>query len=270
VRQVVVSAGDRLMAVPEYEPHATWRVEPKPKKNEPSMKPRRVQPGRSAWQGLESLLAMPDPSRQRPFETSRLLAAIADGGIDGAFPLGVEMAGVEYGTQSAVVENIIEDVIPLPVMCLRADDRFVEPVERLVADTDGLAKAIDILEADVRRASGGEPIPWDKGQRASAVLVQALDEPARRVLADLQRQPDAYGAIGTRWRNRARLLATEVADAVLASAPPSAFMGRPAGGNSTRVIRLAGAERRFRVSLNEVLGPPERGPVSGEDSSEAI
>ncbi|MFD7283430.1 type I-E CRISPR-associated protein Cse1/CasA [Streptomyces sp. NPDC059862] len=179
VTRVVVAAGDRLRMTPDIEPHTAWTHSPKPKAGQPHLRPRRHRSGRSAWQGLDTLLALALPSDGEGPYTSRLLRQIgeldAEGYLAPAYPLRVDTYGLEYGNQSAVVENAIVDALPMPVAALAAENSDVrDALLEAVGQADRLARALDRLLMDLRRAVGGGSASAGEGQPAfGAAAVRA-------------------------------------------------------------------------------------------------
>jgi len=259
VTHVVVAAGDRLLSTPEYEPHTAWTITSS-RKGEPALpRPRRHRSGRAAWRGLDALVAGRAPTGNEPSAaTSLLLRQIddlqAEDDFEENFPLGIEIVGVEYGNQSAIVDNVIHDAIPMPVRALRAGLDVGEAVERLARDADEIAKAVNVLEADLCRSLGGDLVPWDKGERASERLIYRLDRPARRVLADLQRHPQKVEEVMPAWAQVARRAALDTADELLSTVPPAAIAGRTSDG---RPHRASLAELRFLAQLRTILPKAE-------------
>lgn len=262
VRSVVITAGDRLLGSPQpdLEWHTLWRYT-KAKTGQPSeLRPRRHRPGRAAWQGLDALRALDVETSDG--ETSQLLRQVGEfeglGVLDATYPLGVDLVGIEYGTQSAVVEDLLQDRLPLPVVALRADTQVGEFVDEIAHLGGELVKAVDSLEGDVGRARGGELTPWDKGQRASTRLVHRLDRLARRALEAAQGQPDEVDALRVAWREKAFQLAREMGDELLTGLPASAHAGRKSadarGDRAAMTWNAATAELRFQSRLRK-LGP---------------
>lgn len=275
VRSVVITSGDRLEGPtdPALEPHTLWAPDDKRKGEVTGVRPRRHRPGRSSWQGLDALRALPGADTSVG-QTSTLLAAIGslqgEGILPDDYPLGLELVGVEYGTQSAVVEAVIEDAIHFPVLALRADSEVGSEVDELARIGGELVRAVDALEGDLCRARGGELVPWDKGQRASTRLVHLLDTIARRALTRLRDHPEQVDALRMAWYVAARKAVWLVAGELLSNVPASAYAGRTKSDGDTGTSRgvtwrVATAELRFRRRLNEFLPVPEAG-----DDQEAI
>jgi CRISPR system Cascade subunit CasA len=262
VRQVVVCAGDRLAATPQEEPHTAWNHTAKPKAGQPAQRPRRHTPGRAAWQGLGALLALSLPADSDGPYTSLLLRQISDlhweGRLPADFALGVETCGLEYGNKSTFVENAVADSIPLPVAALLAsEDSLRQPVLDCVDQADRVARALDGFHADLRRASGGDPLPRDKGERPSARFLHAVDGRMRRLLAGLRGIGDDYDKLERAqeaWEITLRWAALREADALLADAPPRAVVGRTEKVNGKEVVFRSGkAAGVFHKRLGEIL-----------------
>ncbi|SBW22910.1 hypothetical protein FDG2_3298 [Candidatus Protofrankia californiensis] len=256
VRRVVLSAGDRLNAsAHDLEPHTAWRQAERPRADEPPVRAVRHQPGRSAWRGLEALLATSIPTSDRvtaPTLLSQLARLREDGYVPEDLPLHVLTVGVRYGTQSAVVDDVMVDEIPLPVVALAADSAVRDTVLAVAHQAERLRVAANRLGDDLRAAAGAEKVPWDRGQRLGDVLVHSFTPTVRRLLAGLARSPDKAEQAEWEWRVVARRLAWEVAEPVLSTAAPSTFLGRDP--DARYGPRLAVAEASFRRALNDVLG----------------
>jgi CRISPR system Cascade subunit CasA len=273
VARVVVAAGDRLASVPrDEETHTAWstgrpstgaataRRRQTVRKPPEGDRPRRHQAGRAGWRGLAALLAVGGMTEESgAFATSRLLAQLAGVSSDlpGTFPLQVELSGISYGNQSAVIEDVIHDGIPLPITALDPEGFAYGALLGAVEQAEDLADAVNRLSGDLRRAAGSEPIPWDKGQRPGDVLLYALDPIVRRLLVGLRTVGDdldaAYKGLAA-WEQKAAEATWEVAEQVLSAVPPTTFVGRTLSKDGKeRVYRLGTAERAFRARINDIL-----------------
>ncbi|MER8103391.1 type I-E CRISPR-associated protein Cse1/CasA [Kitasatospora sp. NPDC094016] len=267
VARVVVSAGDRLTLLPLQEPHTAWTFTAPAKKSAsavPERRPRRHTQGKAAWRGLDALLT---PARQGPdgvFETSVLLdeasALRVLGKLDADYPLQVETFGMVYGTQSSVVEDVIHDVIPLPLLALHQDSEAHELLLDVAEQAERLAKAVNNLSADLRRAAGTDPIPWDKGQRPGDLLLHTLDPLVRRLLAGVRAagtDDDILERGRLAWEELAHHRARSTANELLLAAPATTFEGRtvsPAGkSGKPKTYTLGTAGANFRNQLHEIL-----------------
>ncbi len=269
VRRVMVAAGNRLQATPQVEPHTMWRQNPNPRPGQGSVRPMRHQPGRAAWQGLTSMLALPElADGKAQVSTSLLLTQISrlrvGGHLPEDLPLQVLTVGVEYGNQSAVVEDVMVDVIPLPVLALDPTGDVRPLLLDVVGHAEQLRDAANRLGDDLRRAAGGERLPRDRGQRLGEVLVYELTPVVRRLLNGLRHEPEKVDDADAAWRWTARRLALDVAQPALNAAPPEAFLGRRESEKVT--FRVSLAEMFYRAKVREILGLDTRTSMTGERS----
>lgn len=262
VSRVVLTAGDRLRSLPEYEPHTAWRREDKPKAGQSPQRPLRHRSGIAVWRGLQSLLATREASSasQTSSLLLRQLAELRD--LQVVSPdlcLQVLAAQVFYGNQSAVVEDVFVDLIPLPISALPEDNPVRELLVSVALHAGELQKAANHLEDHLREAAGGERTPWDRSQRLGDTLVQDLTPVVRRLLSGLQRDPEQVEAAGQAWRATARQRSRTAAAQALAAAPMRAFAGRTFHqGGREWTVRLSVAEAAFGKALNDILGPAAR------------
>ncbi|MFD7896310.1 type I-E CRISPR-associated protein Cse1/CasA [Streptomyces sp. NPDC059743] len=273
VTRVIVAAGDRLVPIPADEPHTAWITDrpvrgKKPGKAavSPVDRPRRHQPGRAAWRGLEALLAVGSIGEDREatagragFRTSLLLSGLSGTAerMERAYPLQVELTGIAYGNQSAVIEDVLFDEIPLPLTALDPDGIVYGTLLEAVDQAEKLASAVNSLSADLRRAAGSEPIPWDKGQRPGDTLLHALDPVVRRLLAGMRRVGEDFDQSERgleAWEQKAAHATWKVAGQVFSTAAPGVFTGRRVSKDGKEcVFRLSTAERGFRHRLDAIL-----------------
>jgi CRISPR system Cascade subunit CasA len=250
VDRVIVAAGDRLDHTPLFEPHTLFR---QAKDGPVAQRPARHQVGRTPWRGLTSLLTLA-PSAERT-STSNCLIQLGDleydGLLDQHYPLDVLSVGVVYGNMSAVVEDVISERIPVPVVALVAEQgRYVRDMLFEVALAgDQVMNALNHLDGDLRRARGGDPIPWDGGERLGDVFAAAMAGPTRQLLRALQEgrtSPDPL----TEWELAARRIARGIADPVLENAPEQTFLGV---GEGPQRINQAKAAVFFLAALKKTL-----------------
>jgi CRISPR system Cascade subunit CasA len=189
VRRVVVAAGDRLTQIPvDVEPHTAWRVNPRPAAGQASVRPVRHVSGRSAWRGMAGLLATSVPTDDKvtaPLLLQQISNLRAADHLPPDYPLQVLTVGVQYGNQSAVVEDVIVDQIPLPVVALVADDSVRAVLLEVTRQAEELREAANRLGDDIRAACGADKIPRDRSQRLGDTLVQELTPVVRRLLRGL-------------------------------------------------------------------------------------
>lgn len=268
VRQVVLTAGDRLENVAAYEPHSAWKTVEKPKAGQPAVRPVRHVPGRAVWRGLESLLAARDDSSDA-FSTTTLLeqlrGLVGNALLEKLPSVRIFTVGVAYGSQSAVVEDVMADVLPLPLAALDPSGEVKHLLDNVADQADALRTAANQLVDNLRLAQGsGEKLPWDKGQRLGDVLVHQLDPVVRRMLSGLQTRPEQITGARKAWAQTAAKLALGLGETALEAAHPSAVLGRKDGKN---IYQLTTAERWFKASVRNVLGLEK--PVANERRGDA-
>ncbi|MEO3978047.1 type I-E CRISPR-associated protein Cse1/CasA [Streptomyces sp. CAU 1734] len=276
VRRVVLCAGDRLESTPQEEVHTAWNHAAKPKAGQPAQRPRRHVSGKAAWQGLAALLALDLPADGNGPTTSALLRQAGDLSAEdylaADYPLGVEICALEYGNQSAVVENAIADSLPLPVTALVAGNPDVrEAVLGCAAQADQAGRALDRFHADLRRAAGGDPLPRDKGERPSLRFLHAVDGRMRRLLAGLRTVGEDWDLLErgreawelTLWQEAGRETGQ-----LLAAVPPRAVVGRVTRENNKETVHRSGrAEMWLWKTLREAL--PRAADAHGDGRGEA-
>ncbi|WP_446045459.1 type I-E CRISPR-associated protein Cse1/CasA [Streptomyces olivaceus] len=260
VRHVIVCAGDRLTGTPESEPHTAWHLTARPRAGQAPRRPRRHRSGRTAWQGLGALLALAVPDDGA--RTSLLLRQIgelrADGALAADYPLGVEISALEYGNQSAVVENAIADILPLPTVALVAsDDRIRAALLECVNQADRVGRALDDLHTDLRRAAGGAVLPSGRGEQPSERLLHCVDPAMRRLLNGLRTIGDDHGFLERAqeaWELTLFEAAAREAELLQEGVPPRAVVGRVERvGGTELVFRSGKAAAVFRARLKGIL-----------------
>ncbi|MCI2422154.1 type I-E CRISPR-associated protein Cse1/CasA [Saccharopolyspora sp. K220] len=269
VTRVVLAAGDRLTAIPDVEPHTAWTLTSAGKpggKSGPALprRPRRHQQGKAAWRGLDALLATDRQDRaardtRASFATSVLINELRARRelIASNYPVQIELLGMFYGTQSATFEDVYFDFIPLPLTALDADSLVPGALLGIASQAEDLAQAVNNLSADLRRAAGAEPIPWDKGHRPGELVLHALDPVMRRVLVGLRSVGDDFDLLerGVQaWEQTAKQITVRVSERVIATAAPTTFTGRTiTQGERERTYRQSTAEGDFRRRLRQIL-----------------
>lgn len=253
VRQVLVCAGDRLASVPDVlEIHTAWRVNDKQKAGEPARRPLRHRSGRALWRGLSGLLAVQQSHSAEGLQTSVLLEQLGrlDDVIPGDFPLGIFAVGIEYGNQSAVVENVYSDQMPLPTRALGSDTAAAGLLRDIAEDAEELRRALNNLADNVRRATGGDGIPWDKGQRPGDQMMYEFDALVRRILAGIQRSVGQEYDARVAWQREALTIARRAAEPVVTSAASNGFLGR---GEKKNFISVPLAENFYQGKIRKIL-----------------
>lgn len=226
--------------------------------------PRTHRPDRAAWRGLPALLARDDTAAHaraggwlKWLETLRSLGHLADD-----YPLRLHTVGMEYGAQSAVIDDIADDMLNLHLAVL-ADEKLTEVAVDGVRDVDGAVRVLGQLAADLVRASGGDRELSDVARdEAREQGYAALDSDFRRWVSALR--PNASrDDVRTAWQARVRQSVSELGRELLDGAAPATWAGR--AGETDRPINAATAANWFYINLKKALPlayPSLKGAVS--------
>jgi len=249
---IVVAAGDRLEGIdPLHEPHTAWQAADAAHRRM-SQRPVRLQSGKTSWQGMDSLLAVDNVGAWALAWAGQRRSAIG-----ARYPLDVRMVGVVYGNQSAVIEHVVSDSLPMSVLALgEGEDAEVIRRELLGASTkaDSIRKALNSLSNNLRNACGGASLPWNKGSNPGDSFVAAIDSVTRRFVADCRDHPEEVKEHVLRWEQLVRDVALSIALPLIRQVPPRAFSGGPADpGSKYPPMNQARAEGLFRRDLNKTL-----------------
>ncbi|MEU7022205.1 type I-E CRISPR-associated protein Cse1/CasA [Streptomyces sp. NPDC046203] len=278
VTGVVLGYGDPLLQESPWllEPMSAWRRSPtQEKKRQRSVfyVPRRHDPRRSAWRGLEALLparrsgeaAGSDgaPAALPPRVVRWITEAITEAGVTPDTLVRLRTVGLEYGTQQSVVDEIAADAVVLPVVALHADNPvFGAAAVDAVHDAEQAVKALGSLAANLVLASGGERAD-QAAETVRDLGYGALDGPYRAWLRQLAHQTDLLTA-RKQWRETASRNIRRLARQEIRSAGPAAMEGRMVDlpGRDKTYLDAGRAELWFLARLERTLGAPVR-PARG-------
>ncbi|WP_127841412.1 type I-E CRISPR-associated protein Cse1/CasA [Actinomyces wuliandei] len=264
--------GDKVTPQNRYgvEPMTAWRYsEPQTKKFKATVfMPRKLPTDRAFWRGLSTLVAQLSPqdkvqrggkiSRYRPpgvltFYQELIAEEVVP--TQGLVPL--HAIGIKYGTNDAVVSQLVDDVLRLPVRLLESgNERLVAVVGDAMEEAEQIAGALRNLGGNLARAQGAKRTrdnkdPVDAAQeKAGAAFYLAIDEEFPRWLASLETTEPQAGR--EQWRrlllHQARAQGEEMAEA----APATAIAGRDEGGSH---IDVGLAFMWFFQALRRVIPP---------------
>lgn len=263
---VVLTNGDRLDAFNrmDVEPMTSWRRSANQEKKlgfSPVYLPYKHRSGRAIWRGLTSIL--PWRAEESGFmapgvlEWASYLSSVNGGGyLERDYRLKTHATAFEYGTQSSVVTELIDDAMTFSSYLLTdAGKTAATAAERCLGQTDdAVAKALGSFAFRLRLAAG------DDSERASgvrdAVKAEAyfeLDGPFRSWLANLDSTSNLNDA-ESQWRNQARSILIRLARRLAEGAGPEAIIGRKAKlGNVEAWLSAGDEERRFHYLINRAL-----------------
>jgi CRISPR system Cascade subunit CasA len=291
VREVLVAAGDRVSAADLFrmEPHTAWRRSSRLEKQEkraPIYLPKLHDPDRQLWRGLTTLLTTaqvvegqplgPDAPAELPPSCLNWLAGLVGPDMIALHEvLRVCSVGIHYGTQKAVVTELVSDTVPLPVRLLaQKDSERLALVHNAVAGVEDAATALRALAHNLYRAAGGGDDAQSRrsAEEAARQLYSQVDPRFRRLLRSLAADDIDLDAMNADWQREVRRMALGIADEILQGASPDAFRGRHVvRGADERFVNSAVAERWFRSSLSKALphaqGDDERVVSAGREAS---
>lgn len=221
--------------------------------------PRALDPERSLWRGIESLLPEPSGALQKtsygmvpaslPAANVSWLSELRSvKAIEPDFILRLRMVSVVYGAQMASYSNIVVDSLDLRAALV---DPGNSPLRTAAVDAvhraDSAAKALARLAGDLATAAGGDrEVPSD---RARGDVYGALDVAYRTWLLELAPSSDVDQALDD-WTGAVLLQVLRLADELISAASPAVWAGREHGG---RIYSVGTADRAFRSTLRKEL-----------------
>ncbi|WP_433664690.1 type I-E CRISPR-associated protein Cse1/CasA [Nocardia sp. CA-128927] len=263
VTGVVLANGDRIVPQNRHDmdPHTCWRYsEPQSKKHKTVVyMPLTHDPERSVWRGIGAMLPTVsgrgtshggDP---QPRLAPGVLQWIGDLGSKDLLPERytprVRIVGAEYGAQSATFAEIVEDLLPIPVILLRQDKPAAgQTATNAVDDAERAAFAVWSFAENIAQAAGAAP-KSGAGDRARERLYATLDSRYREWLVSLSPGADLSEA-RAQWQHAVRAATYPVVAELVSAASPAAWVGREVRGQLVNVSR---AESWLRSALRKAL-----------------
>jgi CRISPR system Cascade subunit CasA len=224
------------------------------KTSDPVFMPRAHLPDRAVWRGLESLLTpTDDTNRTKAGRWMEWLAELQRHEIlPESFPLRIRTTGMQYGSQSAVIDDITDDVLPLHLAVL-TDTRLAGLAIKGVQDVGVAVQALGQLASELVQASGGDrDLAAAARDEAREQGYAALDAPYRRWVARLVTESDGE-AERSRWQIQIRRTVSELGRELLDSASPASWSGLPSGPERARPLNAATAANWFYINLHKAL-----------------
>lgn len=260
--------GDKVTPQNRYtvEPLTAWRYsEPQTKKFKATVfMPRKLPTDRAFWRGLPSLISQLSPllkvknsgemTRYRqPGVISFYQQLMGDNVVPPMGLVPVHATGIEYGSQEAVVTELVDDTLVLPAGLLDPDNtRLVTLVHDAMEQTEQVASALRSLAANLDRAAGGDPDTARAArERSGAAFYFVIDEEFPRWLASLDGADPSHAR--DKWRSFLRHEALIQQDTLARMVPTTAFAGRGEGAGR---IDVGKALAWFRASLNRNVPDP--------------
>ncbi|MFI0990481.1 type I-E CRISPR-associated protein Cse1/CasA [Streptomyces exfoliatus] len=266
---VVLGYGDPLHPRNRHvcEPMTAWRrSEAQEKKHGEALvyMPREHDPERSAWRGLESLIAdraqavtagSDVPRFVRPGILEWIARLVTEGELPRGFLVRARTVGARYGTQQSVVDEVVDDHLAMAVVLLHRQDReYAQQAIDAVTDADHAVRALGDLASDLQRAAGKDNDSPRVAARDRAF--GALEGPYRMWLSGLGTADDPYEQ-RTAWQRQVYRIAAGLGERLIADAGEAAWQGRTMPAKQGSVwLNSALARTWFTSRLGKALGHP--------------
>lgn len=284
---VLVTNGDELDYTirSKDEPMSSWRFsEPQSAKAKAlRFMPRKLEPGRSLWRGLSTLIptsenSKPSDAAKKKWNLSRssepaeviqwLGTLVEEEELPADRIVEVSAVSMEYGTQNASYAEVVSDRLAFAAALadLNTNQDLLGLAENAVSRAEGAARALGRLAADIERAAGGEGA--GAHERASSDAYTALDQMFREWLVRVVPGCDR-SALLVEWTELVRRSMRIRAERIVEAAPDAAWIGRPADSGG-QLLSVATAMQWFEGALFRALGAPPNAPgsVDGPKSDE--
>lgn len=224
--------------------------------------PRKHDAERSMWRSLPSMLAESGDSDGHalylPAETVRHLAN-AEQVAGEIIPVRLQTIGMTYGSQEAIVEELISDEMDLSTALLTAGGRGTELrglVDDAIQSADATARALGQLASNLVRAQGekGEKAGEHASGAARTRFYAGIDHGARTWIGGLSGGSEIEASLA-RWQAYLRRVAWSFARELLDACGDRAVIGRPvAGVGGASLFMTAGlAEKFFTGAIDKAL-----------------
>ncbi|MFF1692086.1 type I-E CRISPR-associated protein Cse1/CasA [Streptomyces sp. NPDC058257] len=265
---VVLGYGDPLAAhnMQGEEPMTAWRRSPaqEKKRGEPLVYlPREHDPARSAWRGIEALVAGRAEAGQggeaakmlRPGILEWVARLVTEGELPRGYLIRARVVGAVYGTQQSVIDEVVDDRLAMAVVLLHRQERvYARQAIDAVGEAERAVTVLGDLATDLARAAGSE----NEGPRTAARSLgfATLDGPYRLWLRDLAtgEDPDAHR---TRWQQDAHQHLRRLGEQLMNQAGDAAWEGRVvATKKGSEWLNSALADKWFRIRLSRALSDP--------------
>lgn len=212
------------------------------------MFPRRHMAGQRRWSGLASLLVHSAGQSEMPRIFGWLGELREAEIIPAALPIKVRALGVIYGTQDAVVTDLVEDTYTARVATITTP-ALREVVIAAADKAEAVSTLVGNYAGNLARAGGQEP----DGFRAEAkARIYELLEPEFDDWLDTLVDPEASPSYTRDWLDRCRRTARRVVDEMDPSISPAAITGRVLKVGQNEFYSDAGSIRsRFFVDLSK-------------------
>ena len=238
------------------------------KAKQPIYMPSGLQPGRAMWRGIETLLPpssenmVKAPDKQSvhasyPATTVEWIGELTTRRIlPTTFQMNLEVTSVIYGTQSAVIDQVIQDSLTFPALLATTEGEQLRAiVATAVQRADIAANALAKFAGNLARAEGGEPATATESTRKSVFsLIDPLfrDWLSRLTISEKEAEVELQ-----QWTDQLRYLVKDEGATLVQRTSPAAWTGREI---DDRLYTVGQAEAWFFVEINKSLPKPKGDP----------
>ncbi len=231
--------------------------------------PVRHRPSRALWRGLAAILPQDVPSREtlQP-ATIRWLGELAERGRIPDIVLRTRAIGVEYGTQSSVIDEVIDDAVDIHLALLQEQHReLAHTAIEIASRTEDAVRALGRLAENLTLASGGDrDIAASSRDSETAEGYALMERPFRDWLAGLDGGTDPDDARGD-WAGMARDILRRRAEWLVQDAGTPAWIGRAHKQNGSDALNSSKAFLWFLRALGNALPAPNAPRADGPTPS---
>lgn len=268
VTGALICQGDRLELRNQWasEPMTAWRRsrnQERQLKTEPVYLPRRHDPSKNVWRGLAAALpattgSLADKSDSlAPLVLRWIGTAQAEDALDRDRRIKYHVTGIVYGTQEAVIDDLIDDSLTMAAAAFDAEHpELARTITNAAGDAEAAVTALSYFAKDLARAAGDRDNAAGAGTAASDIAYAALDTEYRDWLSHLTADTDTDLARSD-WQRRVRKTVVDLGERLLASSGPAAWKGRADGDRQINSPIAANAFRR-RIAKALPLAFPAR------------
>ena len=263
VTSVLISNGDKWLDRNTYtDPLTGYRYSKnQSSKTEQVWMPQTHAAERTLWRGADALLTRLTPESEKQNKPAPVIRQLGSGRY---FPtdaeVQVQLVGVEYGTQSSIIENIISDSMTLELSLLTDEGVSAsQMVRENIQTTMDAAIALGQFAGQLLQAAGRE---YEFRADATEALLNRMEDAFRLWLAD-QRASEDIAEKKKEWQSRVRAVITQESDLLKYNAGPKAMLGtfgKDPAGNEV-LYNVARAERLLHARLRKII------PLAYQDST---
>lgn len=270
VTSVLVSNGDKWYDRNTYtDPLTGYRYSKnQSSKTEQVWMPQAHSAERTLWRGADALLTRLTPESEKQNKPAPVIRQL---GLGRYFPASsrveIQLVGLEYGNQSAVIENIISDSMTLELSLLTDDGLSAsQMVRENIQATMDAAIALGQFAGQLLQAAGRE---YEFRADATEALLNRMEDIFRSWISD-QRASEDIPAQKMEWQRKVRAAIERETDLLKYSAGPKAMLGtlgKDPSGNEV-IYSVARAERLLHGRLRKIIPLAYRGSTSHSDKEE--